>query len=142
MTKITGKELTHPLNFFIGGTPRPKQSFKYSIRSGGYHVPRIKAWQDMVGWSAREYLNNKIGWAGEMIASPLAFDLAFYMPTRRRVDGDNLEKGVMDGLKGVIIADDDIWTVRSMVKNFYHVSETPDGLAGVSVMISPWVEPC
>ncbi len=130
------KTLTSPFNFFIEGTPRPKQSFKVGRKNNYIPVP-IKSWEDIVMWSARASLNNITGWAGEFIEGPLAFDLTFYMPNRRRVDGDNLEKGVMDGLKGVIIKDDDIWTVRSMVKNFYHVSETPDNLAGVSVMISP-----
>ena len=136
------KTLTAPLTFFVEGTPRPKQSFIYSKKSGGHHPEPIKTWEDLVGWTAREYLNNQMGWAGVMLKGPLAFDLTFYMPTFRRVDGDNLEKGVMDGLVGVIIEDDNIWTVRSMVKNFYHVSEAPDNLAGVSIMISPWTGHC
>ena len=130
------KTLTTPLNFFVEGKPRSKQSFKVSKK--GHYIPApTKHWQDICCYTARAELNKLVGWAGVIIEHPVSIELSFYMDTYRRVDGDNLEKCVMDGLKDSILPDDDIWHVRECHKYFYHVSDSPDKLAGVGIRIRP-----
>ncbi len=89
-----------PIIFIIEGTPVPKQSFRYK-KSGSYIHPRIKAWQDIVGWKAREAMQGKIRLDG-----PVAVRLVFTLNHRRKVDLDNLSKAVLDAMNGIVYEDD------------------------------------
>lgn len=85
--------------FFVPGEPRPKQSFRYSSKGGGYTEPRIKAWQTTVSCVAKENTN-------EPLVGDLTVHLSFILGNRRRVDLDNLSKGVLDACNGICWKDD------------------------------------
>lgn len=89
------------IEFFVPGEPTPKQSFRAGGKNGGYADPRVKAWQDTVGWQAKE---SNPGFS--LLDVTLHVDLDFFLGNKRRVDLDNLSKGVLDGLKGVLFVDD------------------------------------
>lgn len=85
-------------SYFVEGVPVPKQSFRAS-RHGGYIDPRVKAWEEAVGWESRR-------WYPEPLTCEVNVDLTFYLADNRRKDLDNLSKGTMDGMKGIVFADD------------------------------------
>ena len=89
------------VGFWIDGVAVPKQSFRYTSKGGGYRDPRVTAWEERVACAAKEKLAGRA-----MIAGDLSVQLRFYMPTRRRTDVDNLSKGVLDAIKGILFADD------------------------------------
>ena len=89
------------LEFFVAGKPRAKQSFRYTENGGGYTDPGVKAWQQEVSKAAREAMRGR-----DLFKGPVSVVLKFYLPTKRRVDADNLSKCVLDGLNGVAFADD------------------------------------
>ena len=86
--------------FFVPGTPRPKQSYR-AKKGGGYTHPRIKAWQDAVGWAAREHMQG-----AEPLVGNVQVDLIFHVPDKRKRDLDNLSKAVLDGCNGIVWDDD------------------------------------
>jgi Holliday junction resolvase RusA-like endonuclease len=91
------------IEFFVTGEPVPKQSFRAGGRNGGHTDPRVKAWQTSVGWEAQ---SAKITEMVVCTKAPVVVSLDFYLGNRRIVDLDNLSKGVLDGLKGVLFVDD------------------------------------
>lgn|SRR5574343_832218 len=86
------------------GVPVPKQSFRYT-KNGGYIEPRVKNWQTVVSLAARQAVAQIPGmwmpYTGELVVT-----LIFTLPTRRRVDCDNLSKNVLDSLTGLLWNDD------------------------------------
>jgi Holliday junction resolvase RusA-like endonuclease len=88
------------IGFWIDGVAVAKQSFRYA-KGGGYRDPRVTIWEEKVAYAAKEKLAGR-----EMMAGELSVQLRFYMPNRRRVDVDNLSKGVLDALKDVLFTDD------------------------------------
>lgn len=91
------------ITFFVTGEPTPKQSFRAGGRNGGHADPRVVAWQETVGWEAKAAVFPPLP---ALLECDLAVDLDFHLGNRRRVDLDNLSKGVLDGLKGVLFVDD------------------------------------
>lgn len=87
------------LHITVDGTATPKQSFRYSKR-GGYQSERVKGWQETVRRAARE------AYLGEPTPQPVSVSIIFVLPDRRRRDLDNLSKGVLDALTGVVWMDD------------------------------------
>lgn len=110
-------------NFFVEGIPVPKQSFR-KTRNGGYIDPRVKAWQEAVGWESKRYYP-------EPLTGNVSVELTFYLTTARRVDLDNLSKGTLDGMKGIVF-DDDSQVVKLTLSKVVR-KERP----GVYVVVSP-----
>ena len=112
------------LSFDVPGEPRPKQSFRYSSRGGGFTAAPVKAWQDAVAWQA------KIAMKGaDMMSGYLSVSLIFRLGNKRRVDLDNLSKAVLDAMNGVVYEDDTI--VCKLNLNKMVVKKD----AGVSVLV-------
>ena len=90
------------LSFSVTGTPRSKQSFRYTANGGGYTPHTTKAWQNQVGWEAKIAMQGKNPHSG-----PVSVDLLFVIPgTKQKMDLDNLSKNVLDGMKEIVYADD------------------------------------
>ena len=88
------------VTFTVFGNPLPKQSFKH--KGGQAYTPaRIKAWQDTVGWAAREAMAGQEPFEGSLYA-----ELTFIRGDKRRVDLDNLSKAVLDGCNKIVWVDD------------------------------------
>lgn len=93
------------VTFHVDGIPRPKQSFKYTTKTGkmtGYTPQRVKDWQEKVGWAAKEAMMGKTP-----VKFPVCVELLFALPRDGiRRDLDNLSKGTLDALKHIVYADD------------------------------------
>ncbi len=90
--------------FRVSGTPVPKQSFRVDARTGrvrGFRAGRVSAWQDAVAGMGMVAMVGQ-----EPLGGDLAVWLDFELPTRRRLDLDNLSKGCLDALNGVCWRDD------------------------------------
>jgi Holliday junction resolvase RusA-like endonuclease len=87
------------LHITVEGTATPKQSFRYS-KWGSYQSERVKTWQEKVRQAARE------AYLGEPTPQAVSVSIIFVLPDRRRRDIDNLSKGVLDALTGVVWDDD------------------------------------
>ena len=87
------------VEFFVSGSPVPKQSYRHS-RKGGYLPKRVKDWQELVGWTARSRHR------GEPYRGKVQIDLQFYLHDKRKRDLDNLSKAILDSIEGIIIEDD------------------------------------
>lgn len=87
------------IEFFISGKPVAKQSFR-STRSGRhYQSEAVKSWQDIVAHGANEI------WKDDPLKSWLDVKLHFYL-SKNQADVDNLAKAVLDGLQGIVYAND------------------------------------
>lgn len=95
--------MNQPMNsisFIVKGRPVPKQSYR-AVKGGGYTDPRVKNWQDQVGWAAREAMQGRAPMTG-----PVSMRVIFCLPNLRRVDLDNLNKGVSDAMNDIVFLDD------------------------------------
>lgn len=89
------------VDFFVAGSPVPKQSFR-SLKTGGGYIERdVRAWQERVRRLAVERMEGR-----PPCASWVEVELDFILQHNRRVDLDNLSKGVLDALKRVVYHDD------------------------------------
>lgn len=131
----------YPIVIHIEGEPVPKQSFRYTKNGGGFTDPRMKRWQTLVGYKAKEAMQGR-----EPLSGDASVRMIFTLSNRRRVDLDNLSKGTMDGLRGIVFGDD------SQVVNLHIVKllkvSGPESVAGVFVAVYPggmlpyvWVPP-
>lgn len=131
----------YPITIFVEGEPVPKQSFRYTKNGGGFTDPRMKHWQTLVAYKAKEAMQGK-----EPIIGETSVRLIFTLSNRRRVDLDNLSKGTMDGLRGIVIDDDsqvvNLHIVKHIKKDAY-INAVP----GVLIQVYPgialpyvWVE--
>lgn len=114
-----------PVIFIVSGEPRPKQSFKYTKDGRGYTPKLARAWQTRVSLRAREAMDGR-----EIIQGPLTVRLIFCLGDGRRVDLDNLSKGTLDALKGIVFMDD------SQVMDL-HLKKSITPTPGVHVEIRP-----
>lgn len=101
--------------FDVIGDAVPKQSFRYG-NGHGYQPDRVTAWETAVAWAAAQAMTGRAPLTG-----PLSVRLDFHLPTRRRVDCDNLAKAALDGCtQGGLMADDsqivDLHIVKHYVK--------------------------
>jgi crossover junction endodeoxyribonuclease RusA len=92
--------MTDQIVFIVEGEPVPKQSYR-AVKGGGYTDPRVKAWQNCVAWRAREAMQGR-----EPLTGPVSMRVVFGLGNRRRVDLDNLNKGVSDAMNGIVFTDD------------------------------------
>lgn len=93
--------MAEPIQFFVQGLPVPKQSFRYTKNGGGYQSQKVKEWQGTVSWSATAKMIDR-----DLLTGDVCVKLFFCLPDKRRRDWDNLAKGVMDALNGVVYRDD------------------------------------
>jgi Holliday junction resolvase RusA-like endonuclease len=91
-----------PLVFWVDEPPVTKQSFRCRNNGKGYQTARVKSWQEAVAISAK---NASPGI--EPTGNRIQVELDFYLPDRRRRDCENLSKGVMDALEGIIFVNDE-----------------------------------
>ncbi len=93
------------IKFFVPGEPRAKQSFHYAGR-GSFTPARIKAYQADVGWVAQQAMR------AQGLYEPISHDqvlsakIEFGLGDHRRIDLDNLNKAVFDGLNKIVFEDD------------------------------------
>lgn len=93
--------MTDIIEFWVDGQPVPKQSFRYTSNGGGYISPRVAEWEMSVKLAAME-----VAQMCDKYAGAVKVRLDFYLENKRRVDLDNLSKGVLDGMKGILFGDD------------------------------------
>ena len=85
--------------FWFRGNPIPKGRPRYA-RDHFYTYAPTADWEEMVGWQARDQFKRR------PLLGPLGIGFIFYREDRRKVDLDNLEKAMLDGLQGVFFEDD------------------------------------
>lgn len=111
------------INFFVLGipvpTPRPRVT-----KTGVYYSQRYKDWITDIQTAAEAK-------GKQLLPAPIAVALLFYLPTRRRVDVDNLAKSVLDALTGIFWQDDNDVTTLYALKR-----KTPDlHSSGVAIRV-------
>ena len=87
------------LYFSVSGNPIPKQSFRKG--KNNYTPIRIKAWQEIVGWKAKEAMIGR-----DIFVGDLKVQIYFRRKDKRRADLDNLCKAVLDACNGIVWEDD------------------------------------
>jgi len=110
------------VDFFVDGTPRPKQSFLY-VKGGGYTKPGAKKWQTKVAWEAKIAMQGR-----DIFTGPVFVTMDFYLPDHIRRDCENLAKGVNDAMNNIVFNDDSQVVGLYIRKHF----EKP---AGVSINV-------
>lgn len=120
-----GAGTTRTVAFFVPGSAVPKQSFRVDARRRvrGYRSARVTAWQQTVAWHAREAMRGD-----PPLSGAVRMRLEFVLPSRRRVDLDNLSKAVLDALNGIVWHDDRQVTRLELSKRY-------DGDCGVHVAV-------
>ena len=111
---------------WVEGKPIPKQSFRYR-KGGGYIAPRVTAWQSIISFHAASYMARC---NLEPFTCPLEVSLKFYLPTRRRVDLDNLSKAVLDAMNQTVYLDD-CQIVKLTIEKIFDRPEYPGVLIEV-----------
>lgn len=88
------------ISFTVQGNPLPKQSYR-ATKHGNFIPKRIRHWQDIVGWAAKEAMQGK-----DPMRGTLDVVLEFFRGDMRRVDLDNLSKAVLDAMNKIVYEDD------------------------------------
>ena len=110
--------------FCVEGQPVPKQSYR-AVKGGGYTSPRVKAWQEAVAWKAKEAMQ----WRNP-IEGPVSVRLVFILKNKRRMDCDNLSKGTLDGMRGIVYKDDNQIVNLHIIKRII-----PKAITGVFIEV-------
>lgn len=124
---------------FVPGKAQPKGSTK-SFRTKTGHIvttgdnPETKPWQAVVGGWVREETGPTIAFP----EGPVELGLEFILPRRaaepkritpphtRKPDLDKLTRAVLDGLKGLVFADDNqVTAIKPLTKRTAAVGEQP-----------------
>jgi Holliday junction resolvase RusA-like endonuclease len=116
------------VEFFVSGEPIPKQSFRVLKKGGGYIGRGVRTWQEKVSQRAYEAMQGQSpakGW--------LEVELDFVLDHNRRMDVDNLAKGVLDALRTVVYMDD-------VQINHLHVHKRGGKHCGVYILVTEAVE--
>ena len=116
------------VEFFVGGDPVPKQSFRVLRKGGGYIGRNVRTWQEKVSQRAYEAMEGRQpakGW--------IEVELDFVLDHNRRMDLDNLAKGVLDALRTIVYVDD-------VQINHLHVHKRGGKRCGVYILVSEVVE--
>lgn len=88
-------------SFSVPGKPQPKQRVRVTRRGGAFTPPATRNYERacaIMGMNARPK-----GWPTDV---KYVVELDLYFPDRRRRDGDNVMKSVLDGLNNVLWDDD------------------------------------
>lgn len=94
---------------FIPG--RPMSWKRVSPRAGGVpFVPKeCKAESERIAWELKSFMGRT-----PRTAEPVSVSLSFFLPTRGRIDVDNLCKLVFDAANEVVFDDDSqVWDLRA-----------------------------
>jgi len=83
----------------VEGNPIPKGRPGF-VDSHAYTPTATREYETLVRDTAA------LAWTREPMRGPLSLKLSFYRANRRRADFDNLTKGVVDALQGVVLFDD------------------------------------
>ena len=86
------------IRFVVPGPPVSKARPRV-VRGHTYTPEKTRRFERLVGMCARTA-------GARPIAGEVSVSISFYLPTKRRVDLDNLSKGVLDGLNKIAWADD------------------------------------
>jgi Holliday junction resolvase RusA-like endonuclease len=116
------------VEFFVRGDPVPKQSFRVLRKGGGYISRNVRSWQDTVSQRAYDAMAGRApaqGW--------IEVELDFVLDHNRRVDIDNLTKGVLDALRKVVYVDD-------VQINHLHVHKRGGKRTGVYILVTEAVD--
>lgn len=116
------------VSFFVIGDPVPKQSFRFA-KGGSYQPARVRDWQAMVAWSARQAMGGR----PPIEEDGLQVYLWFTLGHGRAVDADNLSKAVLDGMNGIVWKDDRQVTELHIVKQQPTPGHCP--MPGVDVQV-------
>jgi Holliday junction resolvase RusA-like endonuclease len=112
------------VEFFVSGHPVAKQSFRVLRKGGGYIHRSVRSWQEAVSQRAYEAM------AGHAPSREwIEIELDFILDHNRRVDIDNLTKGVLDALRKVVYLDD-------VQINHLHVHKRGGRNTGVYVLVT------
>lgn len=88
------------ITFTVPGPPAPKG--RPRVGKGRTYTPaKTKAAEQQVAWLCRAAMRGR-----KPIPGPVAVELTFTMPNRRRIDVDNLAKLVCDSINGIAYDDD------------------------------------
>ena len=89
------------IQFRIEGRPVPKGRPRFGA-GGSVRTPeKTKDAEVLIAQMA------SLAWRRKPSAAEFGLECAFVLPTRHKVDVDNLVKTIMDGLNGVVWVDDD-----------------------------------
>ena len=111
------------IEFFVSGTPIPKQSYR-AVKGGGYLYPRVVAWEQQVSLFARQAMAGRPPMTGD-----LAMTIQFVFPDHRRRDIDNSAKLVLDGCNGIVFEDD------SQVVDLHLTKRVSKQMPGIFVIV-------
>lgn len=104
------------VQFVVLGNPLPKQSTRITTQDGKMHTytePRIQAYQNEIGWRAREVMSGHPPFEGD-----LSLNCVFTRGNRLVVDLDNLCKAVCDGMNGIVQVDDSQFVEKHLYKDY------------------------
>jgi len=83
-----------------------KQSFRISRDGHAYQRQSVVEWERTVGFIAHQF------WMDDPVKCPIVVILDFYL-LFNKADIDNLAKAVLDGMQGIVYANDrQVWSLR------------------------------
>jgi len=110
------------VKLWFSGNPIPKG--RPRVGMGQVYTPGdTLSWENTVGWQARDQ------WKRAPLLGPLGIEFVFYRENRRKVDLDNLQKAMLDGLQGILFKDD------SQIKLMHSELNVKPEMPGVEVEI-------
>jgi Holliday junction resolvase RusA-like endonuclease len=104
MSKVTSEMITVK----VVGVPVPKERPRFG-RGHTYTPQRTKTWEAVVRQTAKEAVK-KEGWTCD---KPCEIRMSFFLSAMRG-DLDNLQKSVLDAVRGVIVKDDSVNWITSL----------------------------
>lgn len=96
-----GREGEPAFHCVIPHNPIPKARARVTRRGHAYTPQRTRDWEATVAMHARQVWGQR-----EPLRGRLRVRIEFYRKTRRVCDLDNLIKAILDGLEGVVFAND------------------------------------
>lgn len=119
--------MSSALTFWIDGKPAPKGRPRTFVQGGRVVTttpPKTRAWEERVAWVATAAAGR--AWRPEKGPVAVALDVH---GAPKLADLDNLAKGLLDGMNGIIFHDD-----RQVVD--LHVRRVDDGAEGARVTVT------
>ena len=87
------------IKFWFSGNPIPKARPRGGFQH--YYTPAgTREWEETVGWQCKDQFKHR------PLLGPLGINFIFYREDWRKVDLDNLEKAMLDGLQGILFEND------------------------------------